>query len=106
MSIESKIKRIGRPRLIAMICIEEGEFRLIYRFDKDGKMIDITQKIKKSNPVTNSISHIYPSAEMYEREIHDFFGIEFKGNKRLHERLFLPDNYKGMPPLRKEVKNA
>jgi NADH-quinone oxidoreductase subunit C len=44
---------------------------------------------------------VFPSAEFYEREIHDFFNIEFKGNLRLHEKMFLPDGWKGRPPLQK-----
>ena len=49
-----------------------------------------------------SIMDVFPSAEFYEREIHDFFDIEFKGNPRLHEKMFLPDDWDKRPPLQKD----
>jgi len=57
--------------------------------------------IQKNKPIIPTIIDIFPNAEIYEREIHDFFGIEFKGNPRLHEKLFLPDTWKNKPPLLK-----
>lgn len=91
-------------RLISITVIDDGDFRLIYHYDDKGKVVTKTKKVKKSKPIVESISHEYPLAEVLEREAHDLFGVEFKGNKHLHEPLFLPDDYKGKPPYLKEGK--
>ena len=49
---------------------------------------------------------IFPSADYYEREIHDFFGVEFEGNPKLHLKLFLADDWKEKPPLLKDWKQT
>ncbi len=81
--------------------MDEGEkFSVLYHFD-NGKLETLRVTLPKKKPIIPTIMFIFPSAELYERETHDFFGIEFEGNSHLHEKLFLPDNWKGKPPLRK-----
>jgi len=99
--LKRTIEKLGTPRLVAIVCVDEKKFRLIYQFDSKGKMKNIVVRVSKRRPLIPSISDIYPVAELFEREIHDFFGVEFPGNTRLHDKLFLPDNYKGKPPLLK-----
>ena len=43
-----------------------------------------------------SISDLYKCAEMLEREVYDFYGIRFLGNKDMR-RLFLRNDFKGYP---------
>lgn len=98
---EKEIKERKEHRLITISAIDEGEnFSLFYHFDTE-KIETIKVVLPKEKPVIQSIMFIFPSAELYEREIHDFFDIEFEGNLNLHEKLFLPDDWKGKPPLRK-----
>ena len=82
-------------RLITISAIDEGNFfTLMYHFNDRNLIV----RLSKKKPCIDSIISMYPSAELYEREIHDFFGIEFKGNPRLHEMLFLPEDWKEKPP--------
>ncbi|MDR3328154.1 MAG: NADH-quinone oxidoreductase subunit D [Prevotellaceae bacterium] len=54
----------------------------------------------RENPYFDSVIDLWDSAMLYEREVHDFFGITFKNNPDMR-RLFLRQDWKGYP-LRKD----
>lgn len=101
LSLKSKIKKFKGKRLIAIVCKDEKDFFLDYFFDSNGKVFRLKVKLSKQKPIIDSIVDIFPSADYFEREIHDFFGVEFKGNPKLHLKLFLPEDWKAKPPLKK-----
>lgn len=56
----------------------------------------------RENPVVDSVSSVWTTAEFHERETFDLFGIRFNNHPNL-KRLFLEDDY-GYP-LRKDFRD-
>ena len=82
---------------------EDGIFELAYHIWSYSEKIVLTikTKIARANPTIDSVTPIWEeNAQIHEREIHELFGVEFKGNADLAP-LFLED-WDGPPPFRKD----
>jgi NADH-quinone oxidoreductase subunit C len=62
--------------------------------------IRLIARLNSESPNIDSITGVWPSANFYEREVFDLFGIHFAGHPRL-TRIMMPDNWNGHP-LRKD----
>lgn len=106
---------IDRPyrMLYDLTCIDErlrnnrkgqpdSDFTLVYHLLSYERNQDIRIKVplKGESPTFPSIVDLWPSANWYEREIWDMFGITFSGHPHLR-RILLPPTWEGHP-LRKE----
>jgi NADH-quinone oxidoreductase subunit C len=68
---------------------------------KLGHEIVLKVKIEdRENPLVDSISDLYKSADFHEREVYDLLGIKFNNHPDMR-RIFLDENWKGFP-LRKD----
>ena len=78
------------------------DFTLVYQllsFDRN-EFIRLKVPLQGEYPSARSIVEIWPSANWYEREVWDLFGITFDGHPHLR-RILLPPGWEGHP-LRKE----
>jgi len=57
----------------------------------------------RDNPIIDSVSDLWSTAEFHEREVYDFFGIKFNNHPNL-KRLFLTEEWDGFP-LRKDYED-
>lgn len=62
-----------------------------------GLMVDVD----RDNPVIPSVVPVWITADWFEREALDMFGIRFEGHPNLR-RILLPDHWQGGYPLRKD----
>ncbi|HLY39889.1 MAG TPA: NADH-quinone oxidoreductase subunit C [Terracidiphilus sp.] len=56
--------------------------------------------LSEPDPTVESITSVWPSANFYEREVYDMFGIRFAGHPNLR-RIMMPDEWQGYP-MRKD----
>jgi len=78
-----------------------SEIEVIYHFAFTDALVSVKVWTPKDKPLLPSIVDLIPGAALYEREIHDLFGVKFEGNPDLSP-LLLPDEWpKGVYPLRK-----
>jgi NADH-quinone oxidoreductase subunit C len=114
LSILSFLKSEGYDHLALISCVDwlaEKEFELVYVLsaymqedskytEKEKINIILKTRISRENPEFITVIPVFKNAEPYEREIHEFYGIDFKGHPR-QTPLFLERKYK-LPPFRKD----
>ncbi len=88
-----RTRRLGQP---------QSDFTIVYHLSSLERNEDIRLKtaLLGQYPTTYSITSIWPSANWYEREVYDMFGVRFEGHPNLR-RILMPQSWKGNP-LRKE----
>ena len=96
----------GFDRLITISAVDNTRtLELIYHLTGPHRIIvSIAVELERDQPAMPTIFDILPPAGIYERQIHDLFGIVFTGNPNM-KRIMLNEDWPGNEyPLRKDWK--
>jgi NADH-quinone oxidoreductase subunit C len=92
--------------LFCLTCIDwKSHFTMVYHFSSTIHRYNIVVKAKldRNNPEIETVSDVWRTAEMLEREVYDLFGVKFLHHPDLR-RLIMPDDWEGWP-LRKDFED-
>ena len=80
----------------------EPRFEMAYHLlsMKRKERVRLKVRLSGDDPTLESITPVWPSANFFEREIFDLFGIRFLGHPYLR-RIMMPEDWEGHP-LRKD----
>ena len=81
---------------------QEPRFQVSYHLLSHARKerIRLRVMLAASKPEVETITDVWPSANYYEREVFDLFGVHFAGHPNLR-RILMPDEWTGHP-LRKD----
>ena len=83
--------------------IEEDIFQLTWILEDtaDSSVFIVSADYPRKNCSVPTLGDIWPTAVIFERELHEMYGIEFPGNPRQNED-FLLEGWKELPPMRRD----
>ena len=89
--------------LTAVDWIENKQFQLTYIVSNRTKHIDLglCVFIKRKDASMESIHELWPTAETYQRELYEMFGIDFPGSPGIDEDFIL-EGWNDIPPYRRD----
>jgi NADH-quinone oxidoreductase subunit C len=81
---------------------QEPRFDVVYSLlsHQHKSRVRLKVKLNGEDAVVDSLTELWPGANMFEREVFDLFGVRFQGHPYLR-RIMMPDDWKGHP-LRKD----
>ena len=83
--------------------IEQETFQLVYLLHNYATHTDFGMyvELERSNPVMESIHHLWAQAATFQRELKEMFGIDFPGSPRVDESFIL-EGWQEIPPMRRD----
>ncbi|SPE37469.1 NADH dehydrogenase I chain C [Candidatus Sulfopaludibacter sp. SbA6] len=80
----------------------EPRFEVVYHLHsiQRNERMRLKCRVRGEDPVIESVTSVWRSANWYEREVFDLFGIRFMNHPDLR-RILMPDDWEGHP-LRKD----
>jgi NADH-quinone oxidoreductase subunit C len=106
------LKGLGFDHTIAVSGVDypsEKRIEVVYllssysRDDLKHVVLSLKVQLDRENPSMPSLTSVWESANLFERETYEMFGVNFEGHPNL-QKLLLQDNWDGPPPLRKDLK--
>jgi len=105
-AIQHVLGTLGCDRLVTISTVDNGTtFELIYHFIGPHRtVVSVATEVPHEDPWVTSMSGVLPPAGIYERQIHDLFGIVFRGHPGLKKIILNEDWPPNEFPLRKDWK--
>ena len=106
------LRRFGFDHAITVSGVDrpfENHLDVVYflssylRDDLKHVVVSLRVRLERENPSLPSLTPIWESANLFERETYEMFGVNFEGHPNL-QKLLLQDNWDGPPPLKKDLK--
>ncbi len=106
----SRLKELGFDHVKSLTVIDypkENRFRVIYHassyLDEElaKYIVGIGADVPRDNPRMPTLVYVWRGVEFQEREVYEFFGIEFTGHPDMRPLLLVPQLAEAKP-LRKE----
>jgi len=89
--------------LTAVDWLEEGQFQLTYLMNNRTLARDIGLRVMlpREGATMETIHDLWPTAETYQRELREMFGIDFPGSPRVNDNFAL-EGWVEIPPYRRD----
>jgi NADH-quinone oxidoreductase subunit C len=84
----------ARLATVTAVPVSERDCRLIYHWDIEGLLINIAAPTRAGR--IPSIAGLCPAADWIEREIHDYFAVEFDGRTDTPPLVLRPEDRPGI----------
>jgi NADH:ubiquinone oxidoreductase subunit C len=92
--------------LFCLTCIDwKTHLTMVYHLTSTQfrHTVVVKSNLNRQQPEIHTVSHIWRTAELHEREVFDLFGVKFINHPDLR-RLLLTDDWEGFP-LRKDYED-
>jgi NADH/F420H2 dehydrogenase subunit C len=109
LDFASRLKGESALHFDYLFCLTAVDWKthlsVVYHFTSSVHRHSLVVKVKldRSQPVVDSVCHLWRTADFHEREAFDLMGITFSGHPDLR-RLFMTPEYEGFP-LRKDFED-
>ena len=79
------LKKTGFSHLSGITGLQNSNnsIELLYHLDRAGTLITVRAVLPESEDSITTITDLIPGSSLYEREIHDLYGIKFEGHPDL-----------------------
>jgi NADH-quinone oxidoreductase subunit C len=100
------VQKAGYNFLEDVTCVDwypnEPRFHVIYHILSHSlkERVRLVAPVESIDPTIDTITPVWPSADFYEREVWDLFGVRFNKHPNMR-RIMMPDEWEGHP-LRKD----
>ena len=86
------LKSLGVYRISSISGVDVGEkIEVIYHFIHKDKTINLRISVNKKRCEVESITDVYPGANLFERELYEMLGIRIRNHPNL-KKLFLSED--------------
>jgi NADH-quinone oxidoreductase subunit C len=94
------LKSLGLTRISSISGVDEGKgVEVIYHFIHKKKTINLRITLDKKDCALETITDMYPGANLFERELSEMMGVEIRNHPNLKKLFLAKDSPKN--PLRK-----